>query len=157
MSYVMDIEGVRAEIDSVNGSEMRLRLNDGQIIVVPRSILTVQEDGSYRLSQSLRSLINAESIVLPLVAEEIEVEKREVEGATVRITKRVHDEQVTVDEALRSETTIIPIMEEVLVVEKRLVLREELHVTRRQTEKHEPQTHTLRREEVTVERVNRNV
>jgi len=50
------------------------------------------------------------------------------------------------------DTMIVPVLEEVLVVEKRLVLKEELRVTRRRVETREPQTVTLRREDVVVER-----
>ena len=42
---------------------------------------------------------------------------------------------------------------QVLVVEKRLVLREEVRITRHTDEAHEPQQLTLRREEVTVVRI----
>lgn len=48
---------------------------------------------------------------------------------------------------------IVPVLEEVIVTEMRLMLREELHVRKRQIETRKPQHVTLRREEVTVERV----
>ncbi len=118
-----------------------------------------------------------EETVIPVAEERLSVRKRRVDGATVRVTKQVREETQTVDEPLFSEevqvervkvdrvvdapepiraegdTTIIPLYEEVLVVEKRLVLTEEVRVTKRQTEKRAPQSVTLRREEVSVERL----
>jgi stress response protein YsnF len=47
---------------------------------------------------------------------------------------------------------IVPLYEEVLVVEKRLMLREELHITTTRTEMHQPQSVTLRSEDVVIER-----
>ena len=119
----------------------------------------------------------AENIIIPVAEERIVVHKRQVEGATTRIVKRVLEDTQTVDETLLGEeveikrvkvdreveaaepirtegdTTIIPLYEEVIVIEKRLVLAEELHVMKKQTEKHEPLQVTLRREEVSVERL----
>ena len=43
-------------------------------------------------------------------------------------------------------------MEEVLVVEKRLMLKEEIRLTMQKGEFREPQTVTLRSEEVSIER-----
>jgi len=48
---------------------------------------------------------------------------------------------------------IVPLLEEVLVVEKRLMLREEVRVTKRRNETHRPQTVTLRKEDVKVEKL----
>ncbi len=114
--------------------------------------------------------------VIQLAEETLKVGKRTVERGQVRVVKRVVERQETVDQALLREevtvehvpinqvveqaapvryegdTTIIPLYEEVLVFEKRLMLVEEVRVTRRQTERRDPQTVTLRREEVVVER-----
>jgi stress response protein YsnF len=53
------------------------------------------------------------------------------------------------------DTMIVSLLEEVLVVETRLLLKEEVRMTTRRTETHRPVTVTLRREDVTVERVDR--
>lgn len=117
-------------------------------------------------------------VVVPVVREELDIEKRMVETGRVRLTKRVHEHEQVLDEPLLrqevdvehvpinkvwdgpppaprydGETLIIPILEEELVVEKRLVLREEVHVRRVRRTVHEPQTVVLRDEEVTVERI----
>jgi uncharacterized protein (TIGR02271 family) len=118
-----------------------------------------------------------DSIVVPVVVEELEVQKRVVETGKVRITKIVHERETLVDEPLLREnvaisrmpmqrvvegpipvreengTTIISVVEEVLVVEKRWMLREEIHIRKQRTETHQPQPITLRSEDVQVERV----
>ncbi|HEX2185094.1 MAG TPA: DUF2382 domain-containing protein, partial [Chloroflexota bacterium] len=53
------------------------------------------------------------------------------------------------------DTMIVSVLEEVLVVETRLLLTAELRITRRRTETHQPVPVTGRREDVTVERVDR--
>lgn len=118
-----------------------------------------------------------ETVVLPVVQEEIHVDKRVVESGGIRIHKLVREreevietrleaEEVEVhtvpvnriiekpiDVRLEGETMIIPVLEEVLVVEKRLMLKEEIHVTRKRRVTEEPQTVVLRGEEVVVERI----
>jgi uncharacterized protein (TIGR02271 family) len=115
--------------------------------------------------------------VVPVLAEDLEVQKRSVETGKVRITKVVHEREALVDEPLwreevevtrvpmqrvvegpvpvreENDTTIISIVEEVLVVEKRWMLREEIHLRKQRLETHQPQRITLRSEDVQVERV----
>ena len=114
--------------------------------------------------------------VIPVIAETLEVGRRELEGA-VRIRKVVHENPITVDETLRDEQVsiervaigrrldgpvgirhegdvmIIPVVEERLVVEKRLVLVEEIRVRRETQARREPQHVTLRQEQIVVERL----
>ncbi|KYF50756.1 hypothetical protein BE08_34835 [Sorangium cellulosum] len=119
-----------------------------------------------------------DELIVPVVAQELEVMKRTVESGRVRITKEVHERVEAVEEPLARERAvvervainqvvterpatrqegdalIIPIVEEVLVVEKRLVLKEELRITRvRSVEMSPPEHVTLRSEDVRVERV----
>ena len=115
--------------------------------------------------------------MVPVLAEELEVQKRRVETSTVRLTKVIHEREVEINEPLWREevevtrvpmqrvvegpvpvreedgTTIISRVEEVLVVEKRWMLREEIHIRQQRREIHQPQRITLRSEEVQVERV----
>lgn len=122
------------------------------------------------------ALQDGDQTIFQLAEETLRVGKRTVERGRVRVIKRVVERQETVDQRLLREevtveripvnrvveqaepvryegdTTIIPLYEEVLVFEKRLMLVEEVRVTRRQTERRDPQTVTLRREEVVVER-----
>jgi uncharacterized protein (TIGR02271 family) len=119
------------------------------------------------------------SAVVPVLAEELEVQKRRVETSKVRLTKVVHEREVQVDEPrwreevevtrvpmqrvvegpvpVREEqgTTILSVVEEVLVVEKRWMLREEIHIRRQRIETHQPQQIMVRSEEVQVERIPR--
>lgn len=119
-----------------------------------------------------------ETVAIPVVEEQVQIGKRVVETGTVRISKKVHEEEVTVDEpilhdevdvervpinkyvetpppAVRHEgdTMVIPVLREEVVVQKRLLLVEELRITRRQDQTQFPQKVTLRKEEVSVDRL----
>jgi uncharacterized protein (TIGR02271 family) len=184
-------DGVRGTIDTTtwpldgSNAEVLVQLESGQRVLVPREALIQQGEGHYALTMDVANLAqqHAESAlqqqphVLPVIVEELDVQKRPRETGRVRITKRVHEQEALVDEPLlrdevaiehvpinrfvegpvsmRSEgdTLIIPLLEEVLVVEKRLLLKEELHLTKRQVETHQPQRVTLRREEAVIERM----
>jgi len=115
---------------------------------------------------------------VPVLAETVVLTKERIETGRVRLTKTVsehaetlpldlrHDEvqtervalnQVLAEDApapesrYEGDTLVIPVVREVLV--KRLLLVEEVRVTRRQAVRPAPQTVTLRREEVRVERL----
>ena len=116
-------------------------------------------------------------LVLPVLAEALDVQKRRVETGRVRIHTTVQAREVLVDEPLLREeviiervpvnrvvegpipvryegdTMILSLLEEVLVVETRLLLTEELRITTRRTETHTPARVMLRHEDVTIERV----
>ncbi|MBA3623185.1 MAG: YsnF/AvaK domain-containing protein [Methylibium sp.] len=114
---------------------------------------------------------------IALVAEQLEVGKRTVETARVRIGTRVVEREETVEMPLRrddveiervsinrvveqtspprheGDVTIVPVYEEVLVVTRQLVLKEELRITRRSTvQASEPQRFSLRSEEMEITR-----
>ncbi len=115
--------------------------------------------------------------VIPVIEEQLLVEKQLVETGQLVIRKTVSESEETVDTPLMSEsfsvervainqyidvppavrydgdTTIYPVLREVLVTEKRLLLVEEVHVTKQQTTINDTQRVMLRREEVTVQRV----
>ncbi|MCW3096264.1 MAG: hypothetical protein JWL77_1882 [Chthonomonadaceae bacterium] len=115
--------------------------------------------------------------VVPVLAEDVVVEKRLVEKDRMRFHKTIHEREEIVDEPLTQEivevervpvnriverpiptrqegdVTIISVTKEVLVVEKRLLCTEEVRITLRRSEVHDPQRVNLRSEEVTVERV----
>jgi uncharacterized protein (TIGR02271 family) len=166
--------------------EVVVQIENGQQVVVPTDLLVQQSDGDYYLPLRLAELEHTgsehdrhqhEPRVVPVLEEELEVQKRLVETGKVRITKVVHERETLVDEPLfydkaaithvpiervvdgpvpiREEngTTIISIVEEVLVVEKRWMLREEIHIHKQRIETHQPQRVTLRSEEVQIERV----
>jgi len=170
--------------ETINGMQdsVVLRLENGQTVVVTRDLLHAQPDGTYHLPLSLVSLRAStpnghNEMVIPVIQEEVEVAKREVERRRIRIAKTVQEREVIVDQPLSQEhvdvnrvvvnrmveeppairyegdTIILPVLEEVIVVDIRLMLREEVHVTRRRVETHEPQRVTLRREDVVVETI----
>jgi len=115
-----------------------------------------------------------ESMVLPVIEEQAEIRKEQVETGKVRIETRVTEHTEVIDEPLIQEdvtvervpihrrvnaplpiryegdTMIVPLLEEVVVVTKELMLKEELRITRRKTTIHQPQEVTLRREEAHV-------
>ena len=114
---------------------------------------------------------------IPIVEEELRLDKREVvtgrvrvrtvvdvveemtqaslERETVEVTRVPVDRVVDEAPAIRTENdvTIVPVLEEVLVVEKRLVLKEELHI-RRQTRSEDVQVPVqLRKQRAVVGRL----
>jgi uncharacterized protein (TIGR02271 family) len=118
-----------------------------------------------------------ESLVIPVVTEDVTVRKEERVSGRVRITKTVHDREALLEETVQreevnvervainrvvdevseqyyeGETLVIPIYTEVLVVEKRLMLAEELRITKQRYEQPVQEHVTLRDEEVKVERL----
>ena len=118
----------------------------------------------------------ADEAVVPVVEETAAVRKERVATETVRLRKRVREEEEVLDVPVQTEaievervpvgrwldapaevrregdTTVYPVVEEVLVVEKRLRLVEEVRVTRRQETRRVRERVALRREEVLVER-----
>jgi len=187
---VTSADGVRGNIETTSWpldgsrSEVLVQLDDGRQVLVPLETLHRQEDGSYALHLDSAELVvrygtsghgSERPLVVPVMAEEIKIEKRPAVTGRLRISKVVHEREETLDHPLRREevsiervpihrfveeaipvryegdTMIISLLEEVPVVEKRLMLKEELRITKRQVEAHQPVRVTLRREEATVE------
>lgn len=121
---------------------------------------------------------SGETLTIPVIAEEITIEKRVTEHGGVRIVKTVTSEDVvvseptvresasvervpvnrllSVDEELpkarrEGDTMVIPLFEEVVVAVKRTRLVEELRITMTRTETPSEQTVTIRREDVHTE------
>jgi uncharacterized protein (TIGR02271 family) len=171
---------------SSDTTQVVVQLASGQQLRVPAETLVRQQDGSYYLPLSPaevelydpRSRAEpGEPLVVPVLVEELEVQKRVVETGKVRITQVVHERDVVIDEPLfreevevervpihrvvdgpipvryEDETLIVSVVEETLVVEKRLVLKEEWHIRKRCAETHQPQRVTLRSEEAQIERL----
>jgi uncharacterized protein (TIGR02271 family) len=139
----------------------------------------MQENRFDETQNNLNSDVRSENAatVIPVIQEEIVVDKYVVERGKVRVSKRVSEHEEIVDEPLfheevsvervpinrvietapgvrnEGDTLVIPIVEERVFVEKRLVLVEELHVKKQLVETHQPQTVTLRKEQVEINRV----
>lgn len=197
---VTDSDGARGTIDTTSESlrntngQILVSLDNGQQALVPVDELLPQNDGSFVLPFSLSRFVHErpergerplgsrgrgeeETVVVPVVAETLDVQKRKVESGSVRIKKIVHEREEIIDEPLIREevqvkrvpinrvveapipvrhvgnTMIVSLLEEVLVVEKRLMLKEELHITKGEVETYKPQRVMLRSEEAQVERV----
>lgn len=123
-------------------------------------------------------LAPGEELKIPVIREDVVVQKRAVEGGGVRVHKTVTEreqvvEQPTLHEDVEVErvaigrvieaapearqegdTLVIPVVEEMLVVEKRLVLREEIRITKRRTQQVEQARVVLREEQVQIEQIN---
>jgi uncharacterized protein (TIGR02271 family) len=173
-------DGLSGTVVRTDAGQTLIELDQDKRTWVPSDVLKLQDDGNYFLPLSLSQLeardLPAESIVLPVVGEELAVQKEQVTTGVVRVKKVVREREEVVNEPLLREevtvervlvnrvletpaeprqdgdTLIIPVMEEVLVLEKRLMLREEVRITRRQSTTNEPQHVTLRQEEAIVER-----
>jgi uncharacterized protein (TIGR02271 family) len=194
-----DRDGLRGFIDEQDagwdekGGQVLVRLEDGRQALVPADELRHDGDGSLYLPFGLSEVTQVSprahggrkaadargdrAVVVPVVAEQLEVEKRVVEGGGVRIRKTVREREEVVDEPLMREevqvkrvpvnkvvdgpvpvrhvgdTMIVSLLEEVLVVEKRLMVKEELHITKEQVESYRPQRVRLRTEQAVIERV----
>ena len=196
-----DRDGLRGFVDETASGlgdergQVLVRLEDGRQALVPAEELRRETDGSLHLPFSLSELTQVrtpraagarraagawdvgDAVVVPIVAEQLEVQKRTVEAGGVRIRKTVSEREEIVDEPLMREevqvrrvpvnrvvegpvpvrhvgdTMIVSLMEEVLVVEKRLMLKEELHITKERVESYRPQRVRLRTEEAVIERV----
>lgn len=201
---VFDSEGApgsaSAEALRMAEAQILIRFGDGQAVQVPHALLHRREDGSYYLPLSLRELqdgtvtlgeisghtaaSSAEDqgdqgevmAVIPVVAEEARITKREIETGRVRIRKTVQSDEQVVDVPLlrdqvhvervpvgryleqplearyEGDTLVIPVMEEVLVVQKRLRLREEIRVTTVRERVRYQESVTLQREQLTIAR-----
>lgn len=156
---------------------------DERSVLVPADQLTAEADGTYRLrmriSDHLRETENG-AVVIPVAEETVEIEKRVRETGKVSIHKSIREEEEEVTLPLIRETVeiervpigrvvespmaprregdmlIVPVVEEVLVVEKKLVLKEEVHIRTVRTETEKTEHITVRKEEVTVERIERD-
>jgi stress response protein YsnF len=117
------------------------------------------------------------SLTIPVIEEQVHVQKRVVDQGGYRVSKKVSIRHETVDEPLQScsvqverhavgrllpsmevpatrqegNTLIISVVEEVLVTEKRLMLKEEIHITQTEATIHKPVHVALRSEEVLIE------
>jgi uncharacterized protein (TIGR02271 family) len=155
-----------------------VQLDSGDEVSVPASALYRDADSSWTAKDSspVPSADRAGEVI-PVVAEELHVDKRTRVTGTVRVSKDVSERQesvsmpvareradirrIIIDQpidavpAIRREgdTIIFPVVEEVPVVRKQLVLKEEVHITRHRTTERREETYTLRQERPVVQRL----
>jgi uncharacterized protein (TIGR02271 family) len=118
-----------------------------------------------------------EGRTIPIIEEQVRIDKKVVETGKVHLSKVVHEEverynvpyteeEVSVERVTKNEFVealppairyedgimIISVLKEVPVVEKKLMLIEELRVTKTKTERIETQEVSLRKEKVEINR-----
>ncbi len=120
-------------------------------------------------------MVRREQIV-PVVREEVTVDRRARPVARVRVRKTTHVEDASVDVVASTEdvdvdrvpigrivdeppqvrtegdTTVVPVVEETVVVQKRFLLREEIRITKRRVEEKRRVTVPVRRQDVEIQR-----
>jgi uncharacterized protein (TIGR02271 family) len=168
-------------------THVAVQLDNGRRVTVPSTALVRQLDGSYYLDLAVDDLyqvdgnVSADSLVIPVVEEELDVQTRQVERGRIRFTKTVHEREEVVQMPLthdevqveriavnrpisepppvryEGDTMIVPVVEEVMVIEKRLMLKEELRISKRQVQEQLTETVVLRSEEVVVEPLGQGV
>lgn len=183
---VVDMDGRKGLIISVEQKEQNptvtVQIEHGPELVLPLGLLDHRDGGEYAASFSFSSLARQatgpQQMVIPVVHEQLQVNKRLVDtGKGIRIRKTVSEHEQVIDQPLlqdelvvehvpvgqmlgdsplptaryEGDTLVVPVLEEVLVVAKQTRLKEELRITRRKREIRAPQTVTLRSEEVSVE------
>lgn len=178
---VVDAEGRRGRFtaSAADASRVEVELDSGERLLMPRAFIVDAPDGSHRFEHPFSALLDVSpgsAMVLPVIAEEVIVEKRTVPRERVRIHTKVSTREQIVDVVVSNETMnvervpvgqvvestrapwqdgdtfVVPVYEETFVVEKRLVLREEVRVTCTRREEHIPQHVQLRSEEISIER-----
>jgi uncharacterized protein (TIGR02271 family) len=187
---IVDAEGrrgtIRKHVDNAAEPYFVVDADNGDTLFVPVSLLKRRSDGTFTLAYSFSALRemgqdarqgSAETTVIPVVEEEVAIEKQQTVTGRVQIRKTVEEREEVIDTPImydevhiqrvkhnqlvqepathrqEGETFILPVHKEVLVVEKRLMLVEEIHITKRQREEHMQDTVTLRKENVSVDRV----
>jgi uncharacterized protein (TIGR02271 family) len=192
---VTSADGGRGSIDTsswpLDGSkpDVLVRFDDGRQLLVPLAALSRLEDGTYGLDldqaerrgrHTAGHEITSQPLVVPVMVEELDIQKQRVETGRVRIRKTVREHEELVDEPVFQEevviervpinrvveqaipiryegdTMIVSLLEEVPVVEKRLVLKEELRITKRRVAASRPERIMLRSEEATVQHLDIN-
>jgi uncharacterized protein (TIGR02271 family) len=157
---------------------VRIQVGERRILETPAGLLARQPDGSYSMpfsAQDLEGMVDQPTVV-PVVAEELDIQKRAVQTGGVRVHRRVleHEEEVNMDLQrehvqvkrvlldqdvegplpIRREgdTLIIPVVEEVVVVSRRYRLKEEVHVIKTvRTERYQERIPVQRQEAVIEE------
>jgi len=124
------------------------------------------------------NLKDRDDIVVPVLSEQLQVDIVSVPVGGVRVIKRVVEEQVPIDEQLRSQEAevervpvgryvdgplpvrqsddalVVPVVEEHVIVERRWFLKEEIHIKRTEQTTRYQDSITVKHEEATIERLN---
>jgi uncharacterized protein (TIGR02271 family) len=155
-----------------NEALTELHFSDGRIVRLPTAMLEAEQ----AVEPAGDTSREEGTTLMPLIEEQLEITKRTVVTGKVLLEKTVEAYDVTLDEPLavsswkvervvlghvvqtappvREEdlTTIYPVLKERMVLTKELLLVEEIRVTREFSERRDPQTFTLRREHLDIQR-----
>lgn len=113
---VIDTDGQSGQIVAVEQNEQNptvtVQIIDGPEIVLPLSLLSMQDNNEYRLPISFASLSDnaddRQQIVIPVMQEQLEVDKRTVDtGKGVRVHKTVSEHEQVVDQPLLQDELVI--------------------------------------------------
>jgi uncharacterized protein (TIGR02271 family) len=124
-----------------------------------------------------RNPVKAESKTIPVVEENLRIDKQVIDTGSVNLAKEVEEKNVVVEGMVthdhitiervkvnkpvqtapppvryEGDRMIVSVVKEEIVVEKRLVLVEELHITKEKVKDKTEQPVTLRKEKVFIER-----
>jgi uncharacterized protein (TIGR02271 family) len=168
---------------------VRIQIGDTRVLEVPAGLLTARNDGSYSVPfspeditrmaedepRTSRTESTSQQTVIPVVAEELDVQKRAVPTGGVRVHRRVLEHEEEIDMPLLREnvqvrrvlldrdvegplpirkegdTIVIPVVEEVLIVSRRYRLKEEVYVTKTSREERHQERVSVRRQEAVIE------
>jgi stress response protein YsnF len=171
---VHDLDGHTATVDAVTDRAVRVRLPEGVVVELDRSLVEPTGGGGYRADLRFSDL---DARVLQEVEERVEIrtEASEIGRVVVRTVTDTVEEPIEADgwrETVDVErvpigrevdavepphedggVTVIPVYEEVLVIRKQLVLREEVRLTRRREPVSGPSHVARRRQRVEVDRL----
>src|SRR5262245_56030185 len=99
-ALVVREDGTRGAVVSEDASgQLVVEFEDGSNQRVPSESLLLQGDGSYRLPSS--------DIIIPVVAEELTIQKQQVARGKVRVTKRVESREEVVDTPVVREEVVV--------------------------------------------------
>ena len=175
-AVIHDPDGAPAVVESADAQRVVVRLPNGTVVHLPAGLVGRLDDGTYRSEVSFGDLDAGRETLLE-VEERIDVRTVTKETGGVRARTVTETEDVAVDAdgwrqtvevervpvnrpvdavqdvRVEGDVTVVPVYEEVLVVTKQLVLREEVRLVTRRDRVPGPDTVTLRRQRVEVERL----
>ena len=155
-----------------------IHLADGRVSRISTSILLQASGIANSPAESVDELPSNEAseVVIPLVEERLQVDRRTVATGKIRLQKTVQEYTESLDEllAVRSydverrilnqpvdapppvrqegNVTIYSLVEEQMVLTRQLILKEEVHIVQRDTERRDTQVVTLHKDHLTIER-----
>jgi len=169
---------------------VRIQIGETRVLEVPAGLLTMRSDGSYSVPFSPEDVdrmvsdgpraepvtqVKRQETVIPVVAEELDVQRRAVQTGGIRVHRRVLEHEEEIDMPLmredvqvrrvlldrevegplpirkEGETIVIPVVEEVLVISRRYRLKEEVYVTKTTREERHQERVAVRRQEADIQ------